>query len=356
MTAPATDVCILGYGKVARELHAPAWMRLESQGLARVVAIAERSESAARTAAFDFPQATVTHDALAALKATSAQLIDICTPGPTHPRLVLQALGQGHSVLAEKPVCYTPDELSEIIRIQAGLKLSIYQTLRLSDPMRRFRGAFDRGSLGQVTSVSIRHHGRHVLNELEWVTASRGDGILFESGIHFIDLAHDLLQQRTSALSIDHVAFVTLPHRQVMTSFQLAGHTGARRIFIDFSQDTLEHSSIHTDVLVCATGADAELRFYPPGFRLMSGLQDPIQEIVGQAHRLSDFVAATIARRQRSKAHELIMRDLITCLDTGQDTMIPATSLRGTVATLDLVAQAWARPPVTPSGERGRAT
>lgn len=342
-------VCILGYGKVARELHRPAWQQLAADGRAQVAVICEPGAAGARMAEAHFPMAKVLRAPAADVLAESGcDVVDICTPGHTHAPLVLQALATDAHVLVEKPPCHTVAELDSIVAAAAGRAVTVCQSFRFQPPCRQLVASMERGHLGEVTRVQVTHHARHALNESEWVTRVRPDGVLFENALHFVDLVVTVLAP-TTALTIDAVKFYETSHRRVLTGFELlATDDFGRHVTIDFLQDSLVHSALQTRVLACGTGADAELRFSPPGFRLLSGIVDPVGDLAGDAQRLVQLGRGMMDANRRAGAHLLLATDLLDAAATGRPPLVPPASLRPTIGLLEELAELWSAHPPPP--------
>lgn len=314
MRRPAS-VCILGYGKIARDAHGPAWKRAERAGLAAVRRVVEPTASGCAAAARDFPHATVdcsdARTAFASDAGLGVDVIDVCTPGPLHVELVLGALSAGCHVLVEKPLAHTSAEVEEIIAAQQGAVVQVCQTMRLSAPVRAVLAARRAGTLGNVRRLQVIHHARHILSEAEWVTTTRPDGAIFENAIHFIDLAHAIVGSSVP-ITVEACRFQQTEHRPVLTGFDLLGTAeGGESITIDFRQDSLAHSALISSVYVCASGADAELRFYPDGFRLLSGVIDPLHDIAASTRRLGGLARRFLPGPKPNSAHDVLIGGLL---------------------------------------------
>jgi predicted dehydrogenase len=337
-------VCLLGYGKVAREFHRPVWEQLSAEKLAEVTVVCEPSKAGTGLAQSHFPAASaIQAEAARVLDEVECDVVDICTPGPTHASLVLAAIERGFDVLVEKPLCHTGAQVDSIISSAAkrSASVAVCQTFRFLPPSQALIRARDAGNLGEIARVQMSHHARHALSEAEWVTTSRPDGVLFANAVHFVDLAHVILGTEED-LCIDALKVYETSHRRVLTGFELlASDSRNRDIYIDFVQDTLMHSSLHTRVLVSGTGADAELRFYPSGFRLSSGVLDPVDELVGQGRRLVELSKGLVSSQRRIIPHMILARDLLAAAREGRPTIVPPSSVRPTIALLERIADAW---------------
>lgn len=343
MTSPP-QITILGYGKIARDAHGPAWQRAAASGKAVVRTIYEPTASGCAAAATAFPQADVIRaDARAAFDAALVgDVVDVCTPGDLHHELVMGALGASCHVVVEKPLAHSAAEVEEIVAAQHGAVVQVCQTFRLANPVRQFRAAQAAGNLGRITRIQVIHHARHILSEAEWVTRTRPDGAIFENAIHFLDLVHFLLDV-VAPLSIDAKRFQQAHHRAVLTGFEMFGSDDhGRLVTIDFLQDSLTHSSLISRVHVSATGADAELRFYPDGFRLLSGVVDPLHDLRADLGRLASLARRSLRFGNGIGPHDLLIDDLLQSRARGGDPICGPASVLPGVATAEALGEAWA--------------
>lgn len=344
MTASAQRVAVLGFGKIARDGHAPAWQWAEAAGRATVAAIYEPTASGCAAAAAAFPGAKVVRaDARQAfVDAIAVDVIDVCTPGHLHHELVMDALSRGQHVLVEKPLAHARSEVEEMIIGQRGTVVQVCQTMRFATPSLQFKTALAAGALGRITKIQVVHHARHILSEAEWVTRSRGDGAIFENAIHFLDLAHHLVDATEPAV-VDAARFHQTPHRTILTGFEMYGSdTASRRLSIDFLQDSLAHSALLSRVSVSATGADAELRFYPDGFRLLSGIIDPLHDLVADVRRLVALARRTLGRAAAPPAHQVLVSDLLDAVASGRTAVCPPSAVLPGVAMAEALSRRWA--------------
>ena len=345
MTGQA-QVTILGYGKIARDAHGPAWQRAAALGKAVVRTIIEPTEGGCVAATAAFPGAKVIcADARSAFDAPLlGDVVDVCTPGDLHYELVMGALGANCHVLVEKPLAHSAAEVAQISAAQHGAIIQVCQTFRLGKPVQQFRAAVAAGQVGRITRVQVVHHARHILSEAEWVTRSRPDGVIFENAIHFLDLVHFLLDL-SAPISIEACRFRQTHHRPVLTGFESFAHDDrGRQVTIDFVQDSLAHSALMSRVYVSATGADAELRFYPDGFRLLSGVIDPLHDLRADVVRLGSVARRMLLRKDKNGPHEVLIDNFLESRAGEGETMCGPTSVLPGVATAEALSRAWAAP------------
>lgn len=340
----AAQVTMLGYGKIAREAHGPAWQRAAGSGKAVVRTIYEPTEVGCIAAAAAFPQAKVVRADARSVFETSlvGDVVDICTPGHLHHELVMGALAANSHVLVEKPLAHAAAEVEEIAASQDGAVVQVCQTLRLARPVQQFKAAVEAGRIGRISRVQVFHHARHILSEAEWVTRSRPDGGIFENAIHFLDLVHFLLDL-AAPLSIDAKRFHRVRHRPVLTGFEMfASDELGRQVTIDFLQDSLVHSALLSRTYVSASGADAELRFYPDGFRLLSGVIDPLHDIRAEFIRLGALTRRLLLSRGSIGPHDVFIENLLQSGAQGVEPICGPASVFPGVATAEALGNAWA--------------
>jgi len=212
------------------------------------------------------------------IKETRPDVIDICTPGATHAALVETALNAGCHVLVEKPPVRDPALACELAAIakRRNLKLAAVFNYRYRDLVLDLKRVYREGTLGEIVKVAITHHGPLVHADVRWLwNESESKYLLWEYGIHFLDILVDLLGPHAS---VSHV----LPTVQ-----KSIGHVTDLDVMIDFANgsrgrleitaDTTRHSSALTRIDVYGTAMDAFVRWFPPSMRVRSGVDNPLK-------------------------------------------------------------------------------
>jgi predicted dehydrogenase len=101
---------IIGLGKVALEVHAPAWARHD----VAIVAVSDTDPARRAVSAAALPAARWYDSADELLTREPLDFVDICTPPSTHAPLACRALDGGLHVFCEKPLVIGGDELDRI--------------------------------------------------------------------------------------------------------------------------------------------------------------------------------------------------------------------------------------------------
>jgi len=191
---------ILGAGRAAQFLHVPALLRLSDQ--IRVGFVCDPEEANARVVRGRFPGAKIAADA-EELLASDVQAVAILTPPSTHAELVLRAVGKGKHVLVEKPLATSALAAVELTRAaqDAGVCTAVGHNLRFHRLVRRAAEIIRRGGLGELVEIETRWSSP-APERLGWKTdRTQGGGVLFDLGVHHIDLARFLTASEFVELS-----------------------------------------------------------------------------------------------------------------------------------------------------------
>ena len=238
-------------GGAAHSLHIPALSQLRDR--IRVRAVFDIDHDKATAAAAHFPGAQVVADFDELLESSDVDAIAILTPPGTHAALAGRAIRAGKHVLIEKPLCTSPEEAMELAELarSAGVRAAVGHNLRFHRLVLRAAAALREGVLGEL--LQIETHWNSPANGLaNWQNdRAQGGGVLFDLGVHHIDLARFLTSSEFAELSA-----ITESHGsddlRARASGILAGGVRFNALWSKGSQ------AIHT---VRLTGADATLEF-----------------------------------------------------------------------------------------------
>ena len=174
---------LVGYGVGGRLFHAPYMMAADGVQLTGVVARApERIAEIER----DLPVVPI-FGSLGALLDSGVDAVTISTPPHTRQELVLEAVGRGVNVVADKPFAPTAEAAEELVAAAsaAGVLLSVFQNRRWDTDIRTLKGVLDDGSVGDVW----RFESRFDLDQPQTLEAGPTGGLLRDLGSHLIDQA-----------------------------------------------------------------------------------------------------------------------------------------------------------------------
>ncbi|MBP2479550.1 putative dehydrogenase [Crossiella equi] len=182
---------ILGYGlrgSLARLAHRPG------DG-SRVVAVAEPDPVARAAAVAEFPGAEVSGDHHAVVGHPDVDAVLVLTPDHTHADLACEALRAGKAAFVEKPLDITVERCDEVLRTarETGSRLYVGHNMRHMPVIRLMRDRIERGDIGQVKSVWVRHfvgHGGDFYFK-DWHSERRyTTGLLLQKAAHDLDVVH----------------------------------------------------------------------------------------------------------------------------------------------------------------------
>lgn len=206
-------VGVVGYGTGGRHFHVPFIMAAKGISLAGVVARAP--ETIARVQA-DLP-GTPIYPNLAAMLEAGVDAVTITTPPHTRRDLVLEAIGAGVHVIADKP--FAPDAAGGRALAQAarrrGVTLGVFHNRRWDADIRTLQRVMDEGLIGRIW----RLHSRMDFDDPATLEAGPTGGLLRDLGSHLVDQALWLLG---SAVSVDaQLDLIDLPEGQTDAGFTL---------------------------------------------------------------------------------------------------------------------------------------
>ncbi len=175
----ALRVGIVGTGGISRA-HLPGWQALgaELHCTSPEGAEAFAAEAGARV-----------HPDLDALLA-AVDVVDVCTPTPSHPGIVRAALDAGKDVLCEKPLALTGEEARELVAHaeNVGRLLFPAHVVRWFPQYAAAKRAVDTGAIG--TPAVLRFERTGALPDRDWYAdEERSGGIVMDQMIHDIDQA-----------------------------------------------------------------------------------------------------------------------------------------------------------------------
>ncbi|HEV7846270.1 MAG TPA: Gfo/Idh/MocA family oxidoreductase [Thermoleophilaceae bacterium] len=190
----------LGCGRATATLHLPALARLDG---VEVVAVADLDEPRADEVARRHGIARV-HEGIEELVGDErVELVAVCTPPRQHAEAALTALRAGRHVLVEKPLCLDSDEGEALV---AGAEGHPAQLCAVGFNLRRHRQvlsaarALEEGRLGRL--LMVRTHWSAAGRPPGWrADAGEGGGVIWEMGVHHLDLWRHLTGEEPGAVS-----------------------------------------------------------------------------------------------------------------------------------------------------------
>jgi predicted dehydrogenase len=166
----------------------------------RVVAVCDKNEAMARRVADRFGIRSYYTELAQMLDKEEMEVVDICTPPPTHPALAIQAMKAGRHVLTEKPMALTLEEADEMIETARAsqVQLCVVHNQLFIPVVIKAREMVASGVVGEVMGISITdampRDGDLIWNKEHWCHKLPG-GIFGEMLPHPLYLAQAFLGQ-----------------------------------------------------------------------------------------------------------------------------------------------------------------
>ncbi|PYO22507.1 MAG: hypothetical protein DMD85_11290 [Candidatus Rokuibacteriota bacterium] len=197
---------IIGLGKVALEVHAPAWARHD----VAIVAVSDTDPARRAVSAAALPAARWYDSADELLTREPLDFVDICTPPSTHAPLACRALDGGLHVFCEKPLVIGGDELDRISALAEARRRVVHtvHNWHHAPIIARATELVRAREIGRVTRVvwhTLRTQaaGAHNGNGSNWRLdpALAGGGILTDHGWHAFYLVGSWITETPTSLS-----------------------------------------------------------------------------------------------------------------------------------------------------------
>jgi predicted dehydrogenase len=265
-------VGIVGAG-LTGGMHAERWARLPVELAGFYTRTPTHAQAAAeRHGGGAFPS-------LAALLA-EVDVVDICTPTPSHKDLVLAAAAAGKDILCEKPMARHLGDAQEMIAAceLAGVRLFMAHVVRFFPEYTRAKEILASGRLGQPGVIRTVRGGNFPVPDTQnwYVDFEQGGGVIMDMLIHDIDYArwcfgdvarvlargltfsdvadadHVLLTARFKNGAIGHLeGSWAFPPGNFHTRLEIAGGGGLLEV------DNLHRPPIHVTLKEAGTGPTA---------------------------------------------------------------------------------------------------
>lgn len=239
-------VGVVGVGTMGRT-HAAAYTRLPNAQLVGFYDMA--TEAAQRTASQFGVKAFDSYGALL----QEVDIVDICTPTPTHLELVVKAAEAGKHILCEKPLGRTLQQCEQMIEAasKAGVTLMPAQVLRFFPEFKQARDLVLAGAVGTPVAIRTRRGGPYpraandwyadfeqsggpildmVIHDFDWLRWTFGEAervfakALTFKGLDHIDYALITLRLRSGAIA--HVEANWADPGGFKVDFEIAGDAG----------------------------------------------------------------------------------------------------------------------------------
>jgi predicted dehydrogenase len=186
------QLVVVGCGTVFDQYYQSALKKLESRGIARVVALVDPNPSRTATFAKYFPSAHTFVTPAEAFARTTPDLTIVASPPSWHAEHVLAAFGAGSHVLCEKPMAASIDDAERMVAAARAARrvLAVGMTRRMFPCLAEARALLAAGALGDHLSFVYREGGVYgwpVSTDFPFRRATAGGGVLIDKGTHVLD-------------------------------------------------------------------------------------------------------------------------------------------------------------------------
>jgi predicted dehydrogenase len=253
---PPLAVGLIGAGGITH-VHVPAWLELGAQ-----VTVFSQAGAAELAAEYGVNTAASLEELLA-----GCDIVDICTPTPTHRSYAEAALLAGKDVICEKPIALTRADADAVSTLaeQVGRRVYPAHVVRFFPEYARAKSAVSDGQIGVPAISRFSRIGEYPRWSAWFGDDSQSGGIVMDQMIHDLDIARWISGEVTDVYAVKSAstagptvtAQVTLTHEggalsyisgvwgapgtTFVTSFSIAGSHGVLRY------DSRENSSIRFD-------------------------------------------------------------------------------------------------------------
>ena len=185
---------VVGLGWVAGDFVVPGIIKSPDSEL---VACLGSSPEKTRAFADRFKVARAHRNLAELVGDADVDAVYIATPNAMHREAVLAAAGAGKHILCEKPFAMRADHAREMAAAcrEAGIVLRIAHQIRLDAAVTRAREIVRSGRLGRLAGISLERASA-VGTRLSWRQDFTQSGVIFDVGVHLLDLIQYVSGQR----------------------------------------------------------------------------------------------------------------------------------------------------------------
>ncbi len=263
-------VGVIGAGRIGK-IHATNLAR-ECPN-AKLVAIADVAEDAARKLAAEFGVTNVFTDYLRLVENREVQAVVIATPTLIKPQIVKFACEAGKHIFCEKPIATALHEAEQVVKSsqKSPAKFQVgYQ--RRFDPLHvKIKRAIESGEIGNV--VLVKSNTRDPApNPSQWPDLKNSGGIFVDSASHDYDVVRWLCSSEVSRVEADGSPRSLPDQHTVVTNLSMANGMLAQ-------VDASRMSSYGYDVRVEVLGTKGAIFTKPDGasdLRILKGPQEAL--------------------------------------------------------------------------------
>ena len=181
------NICIVGYGAIGRT-HAQALLQVENACLYAVCDTKTEKLDEARNL-YEHIASYTDFDQM--LEDEKIDGIQICTPHYLHFEMIKKALKKGKSVICEKPLVMTKDEMEQLLILENADKVGVVFQNRLTPCIQKAKEIAESGEYGKIVTakcqVTWKRTKEYYSDDWHGRLATEGGGVLINQTIHTFD-------------------------------------------------------------------------------------------------------------------------------------------------------------------------
>ena len=237
-------VGVIGAGSMGR-IHA-ANLAKNCPG-AKLVAVADVSEQAARDLASEFGAANVFTDYLRLVENREVQAVVIATPSLVKAQIVKFACEAGKHIFCEKPIATNLHDAEQVVKsaLKSPAKFQVGYQRRFDPTHVKLKQALESGEVGNI--VLVRSNTRDPLpNPAQWPDLKNSGGIFFDTASHDYDVVRWLCASEASRVEADGSPRSEPDQHTVVTNLSMANGVVAQ---VDASRASAYGYDVRVEVL-----------------------------------------------------------------------------------------------------------
>ena len=181
------NICIVGFGAIGKT-HAEALERVENARLYAVCDIKEEKIAQAK----QIYENIVSYDCFdIMLEDENISGVQICTPHFLHFEMIKKALEKGKTVVCEKPLVMTKEEMDKLLKLENSDKVAAVFQNRLTPCAQKAKEIVQSGVCGRMIAakcaVTWKRTKEYYSDDWHGRWATEGGGVLINQTIHTFD-------------------------------------------------------------------------------------------------------------------------------------------------------------------------
>lgn len=181
------NVCIVGFGAIGR-IHAKALSEVNNANLYAVCDIKDEKISEAKQL---YENIVSYRDFDEMLCDENISGIQICTPHFLHYEMIKKALEKGKTVVCEKPLVMTREEMDKLLTLKNADKVAVTFQNRLNACVKKAKEVVESGAYGKIIAakcqITWKRTKEYYSDDWHGKWATEGGGVLINQAIHTFD-------------------------------------------------------------------------------------------------------------------------------------------------------------------------